>query len=733
MERLRWWLLALLLLSTGIALWFDRQSEALISIAFGILIGIFQISEIWDKLRPVTSKKSAATIREEDYLLGRLEMFTGEREYYVPLSGEVIEPTNFLDSRSPNPFNRELSVKRYENLLYAAKDYRKFVIIGEPGAGKTTFLLYLLTQVAEHRLTSRVSNSRGEINFILGRGHLVPLPLWINLGKTDNPAKADELIEHWWNAEAGYGLPGDPFLALRNGMVWLLLDGLNEMPEQNQSQVNRANSIQSLLLQYPELRVIITCREKDYDVYQSLGLPIIRISPLDDEQREEFLKKRIKESYRLNNHIKALHDINYVTRNPLTLGSLAKIFETREDYFPRDVNQLYTTYIDLFMKEQKEFAWRTSDLDSLKSNLGKLAYRMIATGSGSAVDFYWVQRQIGLKDLQTSLSLGVLVQGKASHSIRFRHESWLMFFALPLASEALTHRWYDRIMTKRAARFARGLGDLGRAAHPAVPALLTALSEGNVELKTAALEALGEIGAYHPRLSQSLIGCLSSPDWNVRAAAAKTIGHLSSTNEVDNYSTELIKLLTLDDDSRVQVAAAFSLGKVRPVTPQGISTLIASLYSVDDNVSQVAEEALLRIGDQAVPYLISKLHDADFDIANPVPSLLAKIGTPAIPALQEKLYEADSHIRWMVVGTLGRFGIEAMPSLLVALKDESEKVRNSTLAIIADMGEIATLHLIEAIDNKVIALHFVDLDTLIRISSDSCVSLIMNWRKQRGI
>ncbi|MCP4683981.1 MAG: NACHT domain-containing protein, partial [bacterium] len=152
-------------------------------------------------------------------------------EMYVPLKARIEMPEGETWSRELRLAGRQVSPEEAEvmgrrlsepqPLLELLKQHEGLIILGDPGAGKTTFLKYL---------TLRLALGQGES---LNLGHrlpiLVPLSAYANaLDSDDTPL--DEFVAAYYR-QRGIKLPIEAMLteALERGGVLLLLDGLDEV------------------------------------------------------------------------------------------------------------------------------------------------------------------------------------------------------------------------------------------------------------------------------------------------------------------------------------------------------------------------------------------------------------------------------------------------------------------------------------------------------------------------
>lgn len=133
---------------------------------------------------------------------------------------------------------------------------------------------------------------------------------------------------------------------------------------------------------------------------------------------------------------------------------------------------------------------------------------------------------------------------------------------------------------------AEALGSLGAAAVAATPGLAALTTDPNPDVRLRALEAVGRV-APGSEAAAPLARALSDPVPAVRAAAAGAIGHLR-----DRAAPAVPALITAMRDSapHVRAAAAVALGLTDPV--RGEAALRAARRDPDPLVRREAEHAL---------------------------------------------------------------------------------------------------------------------------------------------
>jgi formylglycine-generating enzyme required for sulfatase activity len=213
--------------------------------------------------------------REEIYLV----RFTLDRLYarwermYLPLSGRLLlEPTLRMTDAADqgiSPAGLPLSDLREAITVH---NKTRLVILGEPGAGKTTTLERLALDLARERLRDPVG---------------AKIPLRVDLFKFTGQRNPSEFLSvEWQNG----GLAETYGEAIQQGKVCFLLDGLNQMPKADRAQrIELWSHWANRDLPEPNWAVF-TCRTADY--VSSLRLPEVHVQTLDRDQMRRYFEQR---------------------------------------------------------------------------------------------------------------------------------------------------------------------------------------------------------------------------------------------------------------------------------------------------------------------------------------------------------------------------------------------------------------------------------------------------------
>ncbi len=310
-----------------------------------------------------------------------------ELNVYVPL-GLVERKQQQRRSASDNvereevyQLSKEVITKEYEHDAFLnevigvnSTDNKHVAIVGEPGAGKTT----LLTNIADWI----DKNEKG-------------LPIFISLANLQNKSLEDYLLKVWLEEALNFidsearvyqdAVKESLKKRFRGGVVWLLLDGLDEMAVS--SSTSALATIQSQLSGWVvKARVALTSRLNVWDF--RLNNPLAnfetyRTLEFAKEQVEQF----IKEWFAAANNIligtqlqTKLEESQYqrvreLVKNPLRLALLCQTWFYKQGELPETRAELYQRFVQDFYREWKSelhsITW--TEKQELNKALGKLA------------------------------------------------------------------------------------------------------------------------------------------------------------------------------------------------------------------------------------------------------------------------------------------------------------------------------------------------------------------------
>jgi formylglycine-generating enzyme required for sulfatase activity len=327
---------------------------------------------------------------------------------------------SITDTTSEDLLNFERFREKKENVLSAleaAQKYPKMVLLGDPGAGKSTFAKKILGWLAAAHLE--------EIEPPLGfRKDLVPiyLPLSDLSGRLANieidrmsgdkqresMAKAvkEQIISDLSRYDAS-DFASTLEESLIDGHCFIVLDGLDEVPMAMREKIKIA--LQSCLLLYKIERILITCRIRSY--YGDAIVPSFEsftLAPLNQEkissfsqawyhsqvESGRFSKAEANEKSKSLENAALSADLIELARNPMLLTTMA-IIHQKEIGLPKERVRLYKLAVEVLLRrwQKRKFGDReyviSSDLariidddTKIKNIMERIAYEAHCVGGG---------------------------------------------------------------------------------------------------------------------------------------------------------------------------------------------------------------------------------------------------------------------------------------------------------------------------------------------------------------
>ena len=224
-------------------------------------------------------------------------------EVYVTLNAELVG----------NRRNDELKDLALEHILTA---HNRLAVIGGPGCGKTTVLIYLAWVLANAIVNNDPTWAAEKLGLrLMPQQPTLPLPIYLPLSAyarqrfgsallpTDNEQTLLDFLPNYLhrNVSSIKALPADfvERLLTSGRHVILLLDGLDEVADEGERRLVR-EAIENLVTSRQQIRVAVTCRTVAFQGRSVLarGFQQVNVRPLDEEQVALLVRKAYEYQYR---------------------------------------------------------------------------------------------------------------------------------------------------------------------------------------------------------------------------------------------------------------------------------------------------------------------------------------------------------------------------------------------------------------------------------------------------
>ena len=249
----------------------------------------------------------------------------------------------------------------------------------------------------------------------------------------------------------------------------------------------------------------------------------------------------------------------------------------------------------------------------------------------------------------------------------------------------------------------RALGALGPAKE-SWPALLTGLLDADPQVRTSAVQAMGQWDEADDAALSALMALLEDANDQVKVQVAEVLPKLAGATPA--VIEGLCRRLLEDDSVLVQCQAAQALSKLGPAAAVAGGPLLRTARTAEVTVREQAMRAIAMIQPpEAGAAFASGLQDVDGEIRKMASAGWMKMATipeEVIPALIDALRDPESQVRANAAHALARLDplpIAAVPLLIECTADANSGLRiNAALALKLATGDAvveAMEHLIE--------------------------------------
>ena len=255
--------------------------------------------------------------------------------------------------------------------LEAVDEIQKLVVLGKPGAGKTTFMKYLA------------------MSCLSGRFHGELVPIFVTLKayaeEREQPSLENYILTEFQKREVS----GDVVKRLlKGGKALILLDGLDEVKKESDRRVKQ--DIDKFSADWLKNRFVITCRIAARE-YQFGRFTEIEVADFDDQQIKTFVNNwfREKDESKAEQMLERLKDndpVKELATNPLLLTLLCLVFGERNN-FPPKRSELYKEGLEVLMKKwdakrniEREIIYKHLSPQNKEDMLGQIAFNTFVKG-----------------------------------------------------------------------------------------------------------------------------------------------------------------------------------------------------------------------------------------------------------------------------------------------------------------------------------------------------------------
>jgi NACHT domain len=561
----------------------------------------------------------------------------------------------------------------------AVSQYRRLMVTGKPGSGKSMLLKYLTLSEAEGRLQLPDQ----------------PVAVLLELFRLSD---GSEILPQLVKALEREDFPhGEKFLqqALEKGTILLLLDGLDEVGSAARSSV--IQKLKDFLDTYEKCRFVMTCRSQVYrGEFSDRVDRTLEVIEFTDVQMRRFLKAwAMPPEKSIDQLMQMLRDrprILELARNPLLLTIIAYLYCDTPFVLPHSRSEFYQKSTDILL-ESWDQARQTPNVYKmrekrlvlrhlaacLQDQQGSDLFELPARGRRS-LDFQSVFAQVASvlpslnldagKDTQPLLKevierSGLLMEIDGGDRYQFAHLTLQEFFVADQfrdrADDLVARFGADAIAWREPIKLWCGL--VGNS---------TSLIERIYQIDAiAAFECLADAQQVDQALADRIIeafkgrlGEVAEGDAIVQAFAAVAANARSRGEAVFQF----LEASLGGGESNRRIAAAQALS---------LTNLLRAAQVLAEHYSSEVRQPLIRMGDLAVPALKKLAESGNQNALND----LARIGTPgAAQVLVPFLWHSDAAMSGRTAWHLGT--LISQPEVEAAFREcqlEKSQLNNKLL------------------------------------------------------
>ncbi|NEP81808.1 MAG: NACHT domain-containing protein, partial [Okeania sp. SIO3B3] len=326
---------------------------------------------------------------------------------------------NLASSYQSNQIDENNVIASIENIV---ANHQKFVLIGEPGSGKSTALKHIALSQAKEFLSNKFT---------------APMPFILELEFWSKDKSFDSFVRQQWQEIQLPNVSLQDYFT--KGKVILYLDGLGVILGNSEKRVNRVSQIKKWLhsSQAPQ-KVIVTCRSDYYeDDDINLRLPTFEIQPMSTDLIRSFVSHKLndesdhflKQIFSNGENQDTKNSIQQLASNPYLLYALIIIYQYEPgNKLPQNSGALFSRLVKALWKRERE-----------KPNTELLSYSEVETYFADLANYMFRQNSLIVKR-ETAISIlnndrNLLLAGKNAsllvvqdNTVRFKSRSIQDYF-----------------------------------------------------------------------------------------------------------------------------------------------------------------------------------------------------------------------------------------------------------------------------------------------------------------
>ena len=310
-----------------------------------------------------------------------------------------------------------------DTVVNIAEETHNFIIIGEPGSGKSTSL----KKIAFNNAIALLENTK-----------FAKFPILIKASLYSKQNNFLKLLENEINSkeiELNY--------LIHKYSVLILIDGINEIDDE--FKLFAINELNYLINFYPNIDFILSTRK--FGFYNNFDIHTYELISFNEVQIKDFINKGLDSEIEAENfwtNIENNKTIFEIVTNPLMLNMFLNVFKNKNKSIPQNKALLYKLFIDKILEREKTFY--NTKLKTKIDILSYLAFWMRANGYFKNLNSIKAKELINIKLMEIDHSIGSnqiiyeLIDNNLiledDENIEFQHETIQEYFvALELKNQ----------------------------------------------------------------------------------------------------------------------------------------------------------------------------------------------------------------------------------------------------------------------------------------------------------